>query len=352
MQDRAKKQDRYEPARVVEPRVEEQEEKTHQSLRAEKWGEFVGQEKVKKALRLGIDASKKRNEVLEHVLLYGPPGLGKTTLAHILARDMGVNIRVTSGPALERAGDLASILTNLEEGDVLFIDEIHRLNKTVEETVYPAMEDFVIDVILGKGPAARTLRLDLPQFTLVGATTQAGKLSAPLRDRFGHVYRMDFYDDNELAQMIENAAAKLSVEIEKKAALKLAGRSRKTGRIALKLLKRVRDFSEVEGNGIITEAMVDGALSMLEVDKLGLDAHDRRVLLAIIEKYDGGPVGLNTLAAATAEDVATIEDVYEPFLLRMGMLKRTTRGRMVTSKAYAHLGVKLRDEKMGLFEGE
>lgn len=328
--------------RVVEPVVSDTEERVHQSLRAEKWDEFVGQEKVKKALRLGIDATKKRGEVLEHVLLYGPPGLGKTTLAHILAKDMGVSIRVTSGPALERAGDLASILTNLEEGDVLFIDEIHRLNKAVEETIYPAMEDFAIDVILGKGPAARTLRLDLPRFTLVGATTQAGKLSAPLRDRFGHIYRMDFYDDAELSQMIDTACAKLSIEIEKKASMKLAGRSRKTGRIALKLLKRVRDFSEVEGDGIITEAMVDGALKLLEVDELGLDAHDRRVLLAIIEKYDGGPVGLSTLAAATAEDVATIEDVYEPFLLRIGMIKRTSRGRMVTNLAYKHLGFKKR----------
>ena len=337
--------------RVVEPVTTESEERVHQSLRAERWEEFVGQDKVKKALRLGIDAAKKRKEPLEHVLLYGPPGLGKTTLAHILARDMGVGIRITSGPALERAGDLASILTNLEEGDVLFIDEIHRLNKTVEETIYPAMEDFAIDVILGKGPAARTLRLDLPHFTLVGATTQAGKLSGPLRDRFGHTYRMDFYEDADLAIMIENAAKKLSIVIEKGAALVRAGRSRKTGRIALKLLKRVRDFSEVEGEGIITRAMVEGALKLLDVDELGLDAHDRRILTTIIEKYEGGPVGLSTLAAATAEDIATIEDVYEPFLLRVGMLKRTSRGRMVTKLAYEHLGFKAKKaEEKGLFD--
>lgn len=325
--------------RTVSATAKPEEERLYQSLRAQGWDEYVGQEKVKKALRLSIAASQQRNDVLEHVLLYGPPGLGKTTLAHILARDLGVNLRVTSGPALERAGDIASILTNLADGDILFIDEIHRLNKTVEETIYPAMEDYAIDVVLGKGPAARTIRLDLPKFTLVGATTQAGKLTGPLRDRFGMIHRLEFYSDEELATMIKNACTKLLVEIEAEAALMLASRSRKTGRIALKLLKRVRDFAEVEGNGVIDVAAVNGALTLLEVDEFGLDASDRRILLTIIEKYDGGPVGLNTLAASTAEDVGTIEDVYEPFLLRIGMLKRTSRGRMVTRRAYEHLGL-------------
>jgi Holliday junction DNA helicase RuvB len=325
--------------RVVEPE-RDNDEKVIQSLRASEWGEFVGQEKVKKSLHLSIEAAKRRGEVLEHILFYGPPGLGKTTLSHIVARDMGVSIRITSGPALERAGDIAAILTNLQEGDVLFIDEIHRLNKTVEETIYPAMEDYCIDVVLGKGPAARTLRLDLPRFTLIGATTQAGKLSGPLRDRFGMIHRLEFYEDTELATMIENASGKMQVEITPDAALLLASRSRKTGRIALKLLKRVRDYAEVEGSGVIDRKAVEKSLALMEVDELGLDASDRRILITIIEKYDGGPVGLSTIAASTAEDVVTIEDVYEPFLLRVGMIKRTNRGRMVTRAAYEHLGMR------------
>ncbi|OGV97009.1 Holliday junction DNA helicase RuvB [Microgenomates group bacterium RBG_16_45_19] len=334
---------------------EEQEEKLYQSLRAESWQEFIGQEKVRQSVRLSIKAAKKRGEVLEHVLFYGPPGLGKTTLAHIIAREMGVNIRITSGPALERAGDMAAILTNLEAGDVLFVDEIHRLNRTVEETIYPAMEDYCIDVVLGKGPAARTLRLDLPKFTLIGATTQVGKLSGPLRDRFGMVYRLDFYSDAELARIVQQAAVKLQVKIDQDAAVMLASRSRKTARVALKLLKRVRDYAQVQSDGRIERGEVEQALAMLEVDDLGLDAGDRKLLVTIAEKFDGGPVGLNTLAASTAEDVGTIEDVYEPFLLRIGMLKRTPKGRVVTKKAYGHLGItipKTTAEQMSLTGGD
>lgn len=311
-----------------------------QSLRAGNWEEFKGQIKVKKSLKIILDAAKVRKEAMEHVLFYGPPGLGKTTLAHIMAKEMNTNIRVTSGPALERAGDLASILTNLSEGDILFIDEIHRLKKIVEETLYPAMEDFALDIVLGKGPGARTVRLDLKPFTLIGATTQAGKISSPLRDRFGVVHKLEFYSNEELAQIIAEAAKKLDINIQKEAALELAARSRRTARIALKLLKRVRDFAQVYKHKIIDKDVVRKSLDMLEVDHRGLDANDRNILRVMIEKHSGGPVGLTTLAASSAEDIATIEDVYEPFLMRAGFVKRTPKGRVVTSKAYEHLGIK------------
>jgi len=334
--------------RVVEP-LEDEEEMLYQSLRAGSWSEFRGQEKVKKALKIALEAAKSRSEPIEHVMFYGPPGLGKTTLAHIIAKEMGANIRVTSGPAMERAGDLASILTNLERGDVLFIDEIHRLNKVVEETLYPAMEDFALDIVLGKGPGARTVRLDLAPFTIVGATTQVGKISSPLRDRFGVVHRLDFYSDGELAEIIMGAAEKLMLEFEDEAALMLAARSRKTARIGLKLLKRVRDFAQVYKHKLITRDVVEKTLKLLEVDEIGLDGNDRMLLTAIVEKHGGGPVGLSTLAASIAEDVATIEDMYEPFLMRAGLLKRTPKGRIVTQKAYEHLGIAdQRDERLRL----
>jgi len=326
--------------RVMDAQADVVEEKLYQSLRATEWDEFCGQDKAKKALQLAIRAAKQRSEVLDHILLYGPPGLGKTTLAHIIAKEMGVNIRVTSGPALERAGDIAAILTGLEEGDVLFVDEIHRLNRLVEETVYPAMEDFALDVVLGKGPGARSIRLDLPRFTLVGATTQAGKLSGPLRDRFGLTQHLDFYTPEDLANIVKQAAKKLQITIDVEAALLLGQRSRRTARVALKLLKRVRDYAQIEGEGSISVKEVAKALDILGVDDMGLDGADRKLLLAIIEKFQGGPVGLSTLAAVTAEDVGTIEDVYEPFLMQMGLMARTNRGRVATEKTYAYFGLK------------
>jgi Holliday junction DNA helicase RuvB len=291
-------------------------------------------------LQLAIDAAKKRGEPLDHVLLYGPPGLGKTTMANVIANEMGAQIRITSGPAIERAGDLASLLTNLQDGDVLFIDEIHRLHRTVEEVLYSAMEDYKLDIMLGKGPSARSLRLDLPHFTLIGATTRTGALAAPLRDRFGHIHRLEFYTHEEVQSIIRRASGILGVKIDAAAALRLAERSRLTPRIANRLLKRVRDYADVNGDGIVDTDISTKALELLEIDELGLDPADRMILLAIIEKYNGGPVGVETIAAMTAEERTTIEDFIEPYLLQLGLLERTPRGRKVTAKAYTHLGLK------------
>ena len=309
------------------------------SLRPRYLSEYAGQEKAKENLQVFIDAAKLRNEPLDHVLLYGPPGLGKTTLASVIANEMGVNMRITSGPAIEKAGDLAALLTNLQENDILFVDEIHRLNRQVEEILYPAMEDYAIDIILGKGPSANSIRLDLPRFTLIGATTRSGQLTAPLRDRFGVTLRLELYTPEELQRIVIRSAGILGIEIEPDGAMEIASRSRGTPRIANRMLRRVRDFAQVRADGVITKPVADEALTRLEVDHLGLDALDRRMLRSIIEFYNGGPVGLDTLAATINEEAITLEDVYEPYLLQQGFLTRTPRGRCVTMKAYQHLGI-------------
>lgn len=311
------------------------------SLRPRVMGDYIGQEKVKENLEVYIQAARNRGESLDHVLLYGPPGLGKTTLAGIIANEMNVNLRVTSGPAIEKQGDLAALLTNISEGDVLFIDEIHRLNRSVEEILYPAMEDNALDIIIGKGPSARSIRLDLPKFTLVGATTRAGQLSAPLRDRFGVILRLELYSPEQLAEIVKRSAGILGIEIDKYGALEIASRSRGTPRIANRLLKRARDFAEIMADGVITEEVANDALGRMEIDHLGLDSIDRILLTTMIRNYNGGPVGLDTIAAAIGEESVTIEDVYEPYLMQIGFLSRTPRGRTVTPAAYEHLGISM-----------
>lgn len=326
--------------RIVAPEYTGDDVDTEISLRPKTLDEYIGQDKAKENLSIYIKAAKMRNEALDHVLLYGPPGLGKTTLSGIIAREMGVNCRITSGPAIEKQGDLVAILTNLNEGDVLFIDEIHRLSRSVEEILYPAMEDFSVDIIIGKGPAARSIRLDLPHFTLVGATTRSGQLTAPLRDRFGVLLRLELYTPEQLAQIIKRSASIFDISIDEDGALEIASRSRGTPRIANRLLKRVRDIAQIKYDGVITEEATRDALSRFEIDELGLDDFDRRMLSTIINNYSGGPVGLETLAAALGEESITIEDVYEPYLMQIGFLTRTTRGRCVTRLAYEHLGIK------------
>ena len=325
--------------RVIETNLTEEDKKIEKTLRPQCLDDYIGQEKAKSTLKIYIEAAKQRHDSLDHVLFYGPPGLGKTTLAGIIANEMGVNMKVTSGPAIEKPGEMAAILNNLQEGDLLFVDEIHRLNRQVEEVLYPAMEDFAIDIIIGKGSTARSVRLDLPHFTLVGATTRAGLLTAPLRDRFGMIHHMEFYTEDELKLIIKQSAKVLNVKIEDAGATELARRSRGSPRLANRNLKRVRDFTQVNYNGVITETVAHTALDLMDVDTLGLDRVDRNILVTIIEKFGGGPVGLDTLAASIGEDAGTIEDVYEPYLLMKGLIDRTPRGRVATQIAYTHLGL-------------
>ena len=341
----------FEPEALDEPLVTTsltREDEGEYSLRPKTLREYIGQEKAKGNLEVFIQAAKMRHEPLDHVLLHGPPGLGKTTLSGIIANEMGVNIRITSGPAIEKAGDLAALLTNLNENDILFVDEIHRLNRSVEEVLYPAMEDYAIDIIIGKGPSANSIRLDLPKFTLIGATTRAGQLSAPLRDRFGVTLRLELYTPEELSRIVTRSAGILDVPIEAEGAMEIARRSRGTPRIANRMLRRVRDFAQVKAGGVITKSVADQALTALEIDHLGLDAIDHRMLRSIMENYRGGPVGLETLAATINEEAVTLEDVYEPYLMQLGFLTRTPRGRCVTPKAYQHLGLPVPGGEGGL----